>query len=108
VRRCQAIPGVGPLTAPAIVATYHRRQFRNDDAFIAFMGMDVRIRESGRFRGRQHSHRQPYQLALRERGWSSTAAFVALDRKMARLCCVLLNKETDFDPNFCLQACMTI
>ena len=53
VRRCQAIPGVDPLTALAIVATYHRGQFRNDDAFIAFMGMDVRIRESGRFRGRR-------------------------------------------------------
>jgi transposase len=129
VRRCQAIPGVGPLTALAIVATYHRGQFRNHDAFIAFMGMDVRIRESGRYRGRrkltkkgeselrrllfnaamrgrQHSLWEPYYLALRDRGLSSTAAFVALGRKMARLCFVLLNKETDFDPNFCSQACM--
>jgi len=44
---------VGPLTAMAIAATYHRGQFRNDVAFIAFMGMDVRVRESGRFRGRR-------------------------------------------------------
>ncbi len=129
LRRCQAIPGVGPLTALAIVATYHRGQFRNDDAFIAFMGMDVRIRESGRFRGRrkltkkgepelrrllfnaamrgrQHSHWEPYYLALRDRGLCSTAAFVALGRKMARLCFVLLNKNTDFDPNFCSRACL--
>ncbi|MGH8196277.1 MAG: transposase [Woeseiaceae bacterium] len=103
VRRCQAIPGVGSLTALAIVATYHRGQFRNDDAFIAFMGMDVRVRESGRFRGRrkltkkgepelrrllfnaamrgrQQAHWEPYYLALRDRGLSSTAAFVAVGR----------------------------
>lgn len=129
VHRCQAIPGVGPLTALAIVATYHRGQFRSDDAFIAFMGMDVRVRESGRFRGRrkltkkgepelrrllfnaamrgrQHAHWEPYYLALRDRGLSSTAAFVAVGRKMARLCFVLLNKDADFDPNFCSRACM--
>jgi transposase len=129
VHRCQAIPGVGPLTALAIVATYHRGQFRSDDAFIAFMGLDVRVRESGRFRGRrkltkkgepelrrllfnaamrgrQHSHWEPYYLALRDRGLSSTAAFVAVGRKMARLCFVLLKKEIDFDPNFCSRACM--
>lgn len=129
VRRCQAIPGVGPLTALAIVATYHRGQFRNDDAFIAFMGMDVRIRESGRFRGRrkltkkgepelrrllfnaamrgrQNSHWEPYYLTLRDRGLSSTAAFVAVGRKMARLCFILLKKDIDFDPNFCSRGCM--
>lgn len=129
VRRCQGIPGVGPLTALAMVATYHRGQFRNDDAFIAFMGMDVRVRESGMYRGRRklskkgdpelrrllfnaamqgrrNAHWEPYYLALRERGLSSTAAFVALGRKLARLCFVLLRKEADFDPNFGSGGCM--
>jgi len=129
VRRCQGIPGVGPLTALAMVATYHRGQFRNDDAFIAFMGMDVRVRESGLYRGRRklskkgdpelrrllfnaamqgrrNAHWEPYYLALRERGLSSTAAFVALGRKLARLCFVLLRKEANFDPNFCSRGCM--
>ena len=129
-RRCQSIPGVGPLTALAMVATYHRGRFRNDDAFIAFMGMDVRVRESGRCRGRRklskkgdpelrrllfnaamqgrrNAHWEPYYLALRERGLSSTAAFVALGRKLARLCFVLMRKEVDFDPNFASRACVT-
>jgi transposase len=53
VRRYQGIPGLGPLTALAMLATYHRGPFRNDDAFIAFMGMNVRVRESGRYRGRR-------------------------------------------------------
>jgi len=35
------------------VATYHRGQFLNVDTFIAFMGMDVRVRDSGHFRGKR-------------------------------------------------------
>jgi len=49
----RAIPGVGPLTAMALVAVYHRGHFRSVDAFIAFMGTDVRVRESGQSRGRR-------------------------------------------------------
>jgi len=107
VRRCQAIPGVGPLTALAMVATYHRGQFTRADAFIAFMGMDVQVRDSGQFpgrrkltkkgdselrrllfnaamQGRRSALREPDSLALRARGFSTTAAFVALGRKLAR------------------------
>lgn len=128
VRRCQAIPGVGPLTALAIVATYHRGQFRSADAFIAFMGMDVRVRDSGKFRGRRKLTKkgdselrrllfnaamqgrrsalwEPYYLALRARGMSTTAAFVALGRKLARVCFALLQNEADFNPDFRLRAC---
>lgn len=123
VRRCQAIPGVGPLTALAIVATYHRGQFLKADAFIAFMGLDVRVRDSGKFRGRRKLTKkgdselrrllfnaamqgrrnrlwEPYYLALRSRGLSTTAAFVALGRKLARVCFALLKNGTDFNPIF--------
>jgi hypothetical protein len=50
---------------------------------------------------------RPDYLAFRERGLSSTAAFVALGRKIARLCFVLLRKEVDFQPNLHPGACMT-
>ena len=128
VRRCQAIPGVGPLTALAMVATYHRGQFRSADAFIAFMGMDVRVRDSGKFRGRRKLTKkgdselrrllfnaamqgrrnalwEPYYLALRARGMSTTAAFVALGRKLARVCFALLNNEAEFDPTRSVKGC---
>jgi transposase len=124
VRRCQAIPGVGPLTAVAMVATYHRGTFHKADAFIAFLGMDVRVRESGTFKGRRKLTKkgdselrrllynaamaarrnplwEPYYLALTARGLSSTAAFVALGRKLARMCFALLKQQVDFDPKFC-------
>lgn len=129
VRHCQSIPGVGPLTALAMVATYHRGDFRRADAFIAFMGMDVRIRDSGQSRGRRkltkkgdpelrrllfnaamQGRRQPHweshYLALRQRGLSSTAAFVALGRKLARLCFALLRAGTDFNPERHCRACV--
>ncbi len=128
VRRCQAIPGVGPLTALAMVATYHRGQFRSGDSFIAFMGMDVRVRDSGKFRGRRKLTKkgdselrrllfnaamqgrrnalwEPYYLALRARGMSTTAAFVALGRKLARVCFALLQNGTEFNSNFCQKGC---
>ena len=123
VQYCQSIPGVGPLTALAMVATYHRGKFLNVDTFIAFMGMDVRVRDSGHFRGKRKltkkgepelrrllfnaamrgrcdAHWEPYYLTLRARGLSSTAAFVALGRKIARLCFVLLKNKTEFDPAY--------
>ncbi|MDH3379615.1 MAG: transposase, partial [Gammaproteobacteria bacterium] len=128
VRRCQAIPGVGPLTALAMVATYHRGPFRSADAFIAFMGMDVRVRDSGKYRGRRKLTKkgdselrrllfnaamqdrrsalwEPYYLALRARSMSTTAAFVALGRKLARVCFALLQKNTGFNPIFPLKGC---
>ena len=128
VARCRALPGVGPLTALALVALYHRGEFARADAFIAFMGMDVRVRESGQWRGRRKLTKkgdpevrrllfnaamqarrsplwEPYYLALRQRGLSSTAAFVALGRKLARVCFALLKNGTEFNPELRLRAC---
>ncbi len=128
IQRCRAVPGVGPLTAMALVAVYHRGHFRSVDAFIAFMGMDVRVRESGQWRGRRKLTKkgdpelrrllfnaamqgrrslvwEPYYLGLRERGFSTTAAFVALGRKLARVCFALLKNETDFNHDLHLGAC---
>ena len=130
VARCRALPGVGPLTAVALVALYHRGEFVRADAFIAFMGMDVRVRESGQWRGRRKLTKkgdpeirrllfnaamqarrsplwEPYYLALRQRGLSATAAFVALGRKLARVCFALLKNGTEFNPNLRSGACVT-
>jgi transposase len=53
IARCRAIPGIGPLTALAFVGTWHRGAFANVDSFIAFLGLDVRVRQSGRWQGRR-------------------------------------------------------
>jgi hypothetical protein len=42
--------------------------------------------------GRRNPLWEPYYLKLRERGFSTTAAFVALGRKLARVCFCLARK----------------
>ena len=121
LQRGRSIPGLGPLTSMALVATFHRHKFHSADAYIAFMGLDVRVRDSGTFRGRRKltkkgdpelrrllynaamaACRQPvwqgYYRSLRQRGMSGTQALVALSRKLARVCYALLQQQTTFDP----------
>lgn len=52
-RRCQQIEGIGPVTAAALTMAFHRGAFASSDAFVAFLGLDVRVRDSGRQRGRR-------------------------------------------------------
>ena len=128
LRRTHAVPGVGPLTALALVMTFRRCRFRSADAFVAFMGLDVRVRDSGTFRGRRkltkkgdpelrrllynaamaacrQAYWKPYYRSLRDRGFSGTAALVALSRKLVRVCYALLSQQTGFDPQH--RACNT-
>lgn len=118
-RRCQAIEGIGPLNAAALVMAFHRGPFKSSDAFIAFLGLDVRVRDSGQTRGRRkltkqgdpelrrllylaamHACRTPrwqdfYQRHL-DRGLSRIQALVALARKLARVAFALLKNQTDY------------
>ena len=118
-RRCLSIPGIGPANAAALTATYHRAAFASSDAFVAFMGLDVRIRESGRFKGKRkltkrgepelrrllycaahparchHRFADYYQKQL-DKGLSKIAARVALARKLARIAFTLMNNQPTF------------
>ena len=120
-QRLGAIPGLGPVTSLALVAAFHRHDFHSADAFVAFIGLDVRVRDSGRFRGRRkltkkgdpeirrllynaamagckNPHWHPYYQSLRERGISGTAALMILARKMVRVCYALYEKQLSFEP----------
>ena len=57
--------------------------------------------------GRRSLVWEPYYLALRQRRLSAKAAFVALGRKLARVCFALLKNGTEFNPELCLGACVT-
>jgi transposase len=50
-QRMLKIPGVGPIIACALVFVLEARTFDSVDAVIAFLGLDVRIRQSGRYKG---------------------------------------------------------
>jgi transposase len=116
---CFSIPGIGLGNASALVAAYHRGAFASSDAFICYLGLDVRIRESGYFKGRRkltkrgepelrrllfcashparkyHRFADYYQRQL-EKGLSKIAARVVLARKLARIAFTLMRNEEMF------------
>lgn len=119
-RRCQTIPGIGPANAAALVASYRRGAFAGSDAFVAYLGLDIRIRESGRWKGksklskqgepelrqllycashgaRSHPRFANYYQHLLDQGRSRIAARVALARKLARIAFTLMNRQESFD-----------
>ena len=119
-RYCLSVPGIGPINAAALVAAYHRGAFAGSDAIVAYMGLDVRIRESGRFKGkrkltkqgepelrrllfcaahpaRTHQRFADYYQKQLNKGLSKIAARVALARKLARIAFTLMNRQQSFN-----------
>jgi transposase len=117
---CLSIPGIGPINAAALVAVYHRGAFAGSDAFVAYLGLDVRIRESGYYQGKRkltkrgeaelrrllycathpaRSHRrfEDYYQRLLAKGHCKIAARVALARKLARIAFTLMNRQQYFN-----------
>ena len=117
--RCHSIPRVGPITACALTAAYHRGAFASGDAFVAYLGLDVRIRESGYYKGKRkltkrgepelrrllycgsHGARSyhlfaSYHQRQLEKGLCKTAARVVLARKIVRIAFALLRNEESF------------
>jgi transposase len=118
-RRCLSIPGIGPANAVALVAAYHRGAFSGSDAFVAYLGLDIRLRESGRFKGKSkltkqgepelrrllycasrpatsHARFADYQQRMTDKGLSKIAARVALARKLARIAFTLMDRKENF------------
>jgi len=118
-QRCLSIPGIGPGNASALVAVYHRCAFASSDAFVSYLGLDVRIRESGYFKGKRkltkrgepelrrllfcathrarehHRFGEYYQRQL-DKGLCKIAARVVLARKLARIAFTLMKNEENF------------
>lgn len=119
VARCQAIEGIGFLTATALVMAFIRGEFKNSDAFIAFLGMDLRVSDSGQKTGRRRltkrgcseirrllhnasmsasrsaAWKQTYEH-YRNKGKATTEALVILSRKLARVAFALMKKEEEY------------
>jgi transposase len=116
---CLSIPGIGPLNAAALVSTYHRGAFAGSDAFVAFIGLDVRIRQSGHYQGKRKLTKRGeseirrllycatrpacsypifeayYQRQL-DNGLSRIAAKNVLARKLARIAFTLIQRQQMF------------
>lgn len=121
LKRCTKVEGIGFLTGARLIATFQRGDFRNADAFIAFLGMDLRVSQSGQKDGRRsltkrgdpEARRLLHNAAMsasrtsawkafyeeqRARGFSTTQALVILARKLARVVFALLKGQSEYQP----------
>jgi len=121
----QTVPGVGPITATAVASCLQSKGFTHPDQFVAYIGLDVRVRDSGTRRGRRALSKQgdpelrrllylcaqanlrrrdpenPFKAQYereRAKGLSSTAALNAVARKLARTCWSLHRHRTTYVP----------
>lgn len=121
LKRCMKVEGIGFLTGARLIVAFQRGDFRNADAFIAFLGMDLRVSQSGQKDGRRsltkrgdpEARRLLHNAAMsasrtaawkgfyeeqRARGFSTTQALVMLARKLARVVFALLKGQSEYQP----------
>ena len=119
-----AIPGIGEVTAPALAACLLDKQFTHPDQFVAYVGLDIRVHQSGQRRGQfglsKHGDAELRRLlylaamaaasATRDttfaeryareqaKGLAKTAALNAVARKLARVAWSIVTHGTRYDP----------
>lgn len=119
IERCKAIEGIGELTATGLAATFMRGDFANSDAFIAFLGMDLQVEDSGKKNAPRYltkkgdpevrrlaynaamaasrsSKWKPFYESCLARGFSKTQALVALARKLCRVAFALMKNQSEY------------
>jgi transposase len=118
------VPGIGPVTAAAVASCLARKRFDHPDRFVAYVGLDVRVRDSGQRRGqrtlthqgdaelrrllylcalaniRSRDATNPFRVQYereRAKGLATTAATCAVARKLAKVCWSLATHGTRFE-----------
>jgi transposase len=119
----EKVPGIGPVTAAAVALCLTSKRFGHPDQFVAYMGLDIQVRDSGKRTGKRSLSRHgdaelrrllymcaqaslrakesPFKAQYereRAKGLKSTAALCAVARKMARLCWSLERHGSHYDP----------
>ncbi len=119
-----AVPGIGEVTAPALAACLVDKQFTHPDQFVAYVGLDLRVSQSGQRRGQfglsKHGdaelRRLLYLAAMsaassthdptfaeryareQAKGLAKTAALNAVARKLAKVAWSIVTHGTSYDP----------
>jgi transposase len=125
VATLQAVPGVGEVVAPALAACLVAKRFTHPDQFVAHVGLDIRVHQSGRRKGQlglsKHGdaelRRLLYVAAMaaarstkdptfadryqreRAKGLSRIAALNAVARKLAKVAWSLVAHGSAYDPD---------
>lgn len=117
------VPGIGKVTAAQVAACLATHDFAHPDQFVSYMGLEIRVRQSGQRQGHQGLSKQGdaelrrlfylcAQASLRakdspfvaqyereqKKGLTKTAALCAVARKLARLCWSLARHGSEYDP----------
>lgn len=123
IEELQKVPGIGPVVATTLASRLLARSFSHSDQFIAYCGLDVRVRQSGKRSGQLGLSKQgeaelrrllflaaqaslrvkdsPFKAQYereRAKGMASTAALCSVARKMARLAWALVTHGSSYDP----------
>lgn len=119
VARCQKVEGIGFLTAVALVTAFIRGEFKSSDSYIAFLGMDLKVADSGQKSGRRRLTKRgcsevrrllhnAAMSASRSEAWkdvyehyrstgkATTQALVILSRKLARIAFALMKSQGEY------------
>jgi len=124
VEALQAVPGLGDVAAPALAACLATKRFDHPDQLVAHVGLDIRVQQSGRRKGRlglskhgdaelrrllyvaamaaARSTKDPtfadrYQREL-AKGLPRIAALNAVARKLAKVAWSLVTHGATYDP----------
>jgi transposase len=128
-KQIRKVHGIGKVTAAAVTSRLVARRFTHPDQFVAYVGLDVAVRDSGRHHGQRRLTKQgdaelrrllylcaqasvrtkdsPFRAQYERelaKGLPTTAALCAVARKMARLCWSLHKHGTTYDPSRVGQA----
>lgn len=117
------VPGIGPVISAALVSCLTSKRFSGAGQFVAYIGLDITVRDSGSHKGKAVVSHQgnaelrrllylaaqsnlrietsPFRaqyLREREKGLPSTAALCSVARKLARLSWSLVKHHSRYDP----------
>lgn len=115
------VPTIGQVGSATLTTLFSQVQFKSSDAVVAFVGLDVRAKDSGKHRGQRrltkmgppHIRREvwlmgfagthtklfkPIYQALLARGIATTEAIMILGRRILRIAWAVWRKDRPFDP----------
>lgn len=120
----EKVPGIGPVTAATLASRLTGHSFGHSDQFVAYCGLDIGVRQSGKKNGQTgltkqgdgemrrllylaaqsnlRSKNSPFRLQYERelgKGLPTTAALCAVARKLARLAWSLHKHHATYDPN---------
>lgn len=120
--RLDTVPGIGPVIAAAVASCLVDKDFSTSNAFVAYIGLDTRIDDSGEHHGMRRLTKQgaaelrrllylaaqanlrvkdsPFRLQYERecaKGLATTAALNAVARKLARVCWSLVRYQSTYD-----------